>query len=160
MKKYESCQNNINFIVNEIEIQKLYEFIKSFGYISQYPFSEIIKEEDFIKLNEWIGKPNNYILKYSAKNDGCYTETFHKNCDGICGSLFICKAENGDIIGGYMTAKIQKNNEFIDDEKAFLFNLTQNIVKRNKNSYKNAIQNCNDSTFFIRFGDKCKVFYI
>ena len=160
MKKYESSQNNINFFIDEIDIQKLYKFIKSFGYINQYPFSEIIKEEDFIKLNEWIGKPNNYILKYSAKKDGCNTEIFHKNCDGICGSVFICKAENGDIIGGYMTAKIQKNNEFIDDEKAFLFNLTQNIVKRNKNSYKNAIQNCNDSTFFIRFGDKCKVFYI
>ena len=50
-----------------------------------------------------------------------------------------------------MTAKIQKNNEFIDDEKAFLFNLSQNIVKRNKKSYKNAIQNCGNSTFFIRF---------
>ena len=59
-----------------------------------------------------------------------------------------------------MTAKIQKNNEFIDDEKAFLFNLSQNIVKRNKKSYKNAIQNCGNSTFFIRFWESCKVFYI
>jgi len=59
-----------------------------------------------------------------------------------------------------MTAKIQKNDEFLDDEKAFLFNLTQSIVKRNKKSYKKAIQNCSNSTFFIRFRDNCKVFYI
>jgi len=72
MKKYESSQNNINFY--QMDMQKLYEFIKSFGHINQYPFSEIIKEEDFNKLNEWIGKNNNFILKYSAKKDGCNTE--------------------------------------------------------------------------------------
>ena len=107
-----------------------------------------------------IGGHNKFILKYCAKRDNCDTEIFHKNCDGICGSLFICKVEAGDIVGGYLTAKIQKNNEFLDDNKAFLFNLSKNIIKKNKRSYKNAIQNCSNSTFFIRFGNNCKVFYL
>ena len=100
MKKYESSQNNIDFFQNLADIQRLNEFINSFGYIGKYTFSEILKEEDFNKSNEWIGKSNKYLLKYSAKNNGCDTDILHKNCDGICGSIFLCKAENGDIIGG------------------------------------------------------------
>ena len=160
MKKYKSTENNIIFKVSENENQKLFESIKSFGSIYQKPNSEIIKNDDFSKINEMIGGNNIFILKFSAKRDGCNTEIFHKNCDGICGCLFICKINSGDILGAYLTAKIQKSNEFSDDNKAFLFNLTQNIIKKNKKSFKNAIQNCSDSSYFIKFGNCCKVFYL
>ena len=103
---------------------------------------------------------NKFILKFSAKRDGCNTDIFHKNCDGICGSLFICKVTSGDIVGGYLTAKIQQSDGFLDDNKAFLFNLTKNIIKKNKKGYKNAIQNSSNSSYFIRFGNNCKVFYL
>ena len=107
-----------------------------------------------------IGGNNEFIIKFNAKRDDCNTEIFHKNCDGICGCLFICKINTGDILGTYLTAKIKKNTEYSDDNKAFLFNLTQNIIKKNKKSFKNAIQNCGDSSFFIKFGNSCKVFYL
>ena len=149
-------KNDISFINDEVTTNRFFELIKSFGRIYQYPESEIIKRDDFIKINEMIGGNNKFILKYCAKRDNCDTEIFHKNCDGICGSLFLCKVQSGDIVGGYLTAKIQKNDGFLDDNKAFLFNLTQNIIKKNKKSYKNAIQNCSNSTFFIRFGNSCK----
>ncbi len=160
MKNFKESRNDVSFIQDEMIIKKFIEFIKSFGLINHYPNSQIIKREDFIKINNMIGGENRFILKYSAKRDNCDTEIFHKNCDGICGCLFICKVEEGDIVGGYLTAKIQKNDGFLDDNKVFLFNLSKNIVKKNKKSYKKAIQNCSNSTFFIRFGESCKVFYL
>jgi len=41
-----------------------------------------------------------------------------------------------------------------------LFNLTKNCIKTNKKSYKKAIKNFSDSSFFISFGDNCQVFSI
>ena len=159
MKKYKSSENNIIFKVNENDNQKLFEFIRTFGHIYK-PISEILKYDDFIKINEMIGCNNEFIIKFNAKRDDCNTDIFHKNCDGICGCLFICKIDSGDILGAYLTAKIKKSSEYSDDNKAFLFNLTQNIIKKNKKSFKNAIQNCGDSSYFIKFGNNCKVFYL
>ena len=159
MKKYKSSENNIIFKVNENDNKKLFESIRTFGCIYG-PNSEIINNNDFIKINEMIGGNNKFIIKFNAKRDGCNTDIFHKNCDGICGCLFICKVDSGDILGAYLTAKIKKSSEYSDDNKAFLFNLTQNIIKKNKKSFKNAIQNCGDSSYFIKFGNKCKVFYL
>ena len=113
-----------------------------------------------MKINEWMGKNNKYILKYSAKKDGCNTDIFHKKCDNISGTLFICKvADREDVIGGYMSTKIQKKDEFSDDDKAFIFNLTKNIIKRNKNTYKNSIKNFT-SSYLIKFGSHCDIFSI
>ena len=159
MKKYKSSENNIIFKVNENDNQKLFESIRTFGHIYK-PISEILKYDDFIKINEMIGCNNEFIIKFNAKRDDCNTDIFHKNCDGICGCLFICKVDSGDILGAYLTAKIKKSSEYSDDNKAFLFNLTQNIIKKNKKSFKNAIQNCGDSSYFIKFGNNCKVFYL
>jgi len=160
MKKYKNSQNNITFKSSENDSQNLFELIKSFGIIYQNPISEIIKNDDFIKINEMIGGNNIFLIKFSAKRDGCSTEIFHKNCDGICGCLFICKITSGDIVGGYLAAKIKKSDEYSDDNKAFLFNLTKNIIKKNKKSFKKAIQNCSNSSYFIKFGSSCKVFYL
>ena len=101
-----------------------------------------------------------FYLKYSTKKDSCNTNIFHEKCDNIEGSVFICKVKDSDIIGGYVSAKIEKNEEFLDDEKAFLFNLTQNFTKTNKKSFKNAIKNFNNSSHFIRFGSDCEVLSI
>ena len=59
-----------------------------------------------------------------------------------------------------MSTKIEKKNEFQDDYNAFLFNLSQNIIKRNKKSSKNAIKNFSDSSYFIRFGSDCEILTI
>ena len=53
-----------------------------------------------------------------------------------------------------------KDDNFYDDEKAFLFNLTKNFVKRNKKSPSKADKNFSDSSNFIRFGNGCNVFLL
>jgi hypothetical protein len=155
---FNSKQNKIQFILNDNESNQLLNIIKNIGTIYEKPLSEIITQEDFDKINKWIGGNNDFILKYNAKKDGCNTELFHQKCDGINRYVIVCKATGKDIIGGYISTKIQKKNEFTDDNKAFLFNLTQNIIKKNNKSYQNAIKNYNDSSYFIRFGEGCNTF--
>ena len=156
LEKFNLNQEKIIFIYNENEIlEKILNFGKA---IENSNFnSDIINLSDFLKINEWMGKNNKYMLKYSAKKDGCNTDIFHKKCDDISGILFICKvADREDVIGGYMSTKIQKKD---DDDKAFIFNLTKNIIKRNKNSIKNSIKNFT-SSYLIKFGSHCDIFSI
>ena len=51
-----------------------------------------------------------------------------------------------------------KKKKNIQDKKAFVFNLTKNLIKKNKkNNYNKAFRNFNNSSFFFKFGD-CNVF--
>ena len=84
MKKYKELnKRQIKFSYSEEGIQQISEKIKTFGLISQNSASQIISDDQFIKINEWIGGYNNFILKYNAKVDGCSTDIFHNKCDGI-----------------------------------------------------------------------------
>jgi len=147
IEKNKNNDRKMGFIYNENGIKTITEQIKNFGKIENLNSnSNIIDKEGFKKLNEWIGGDNNFILKYSAIKDGCDTNIFHEKCDGISGCVFISKVFESDIIGGYLSVKIQKKDEFSDDSKAFIFNLSKNILKKNKKSYTNAIKNFNDSS--------------
>ena len=160
MAKFKSIHNEITFIYTDDENNNIMNHINNLGLITGIPNSEIITKNDFIKINGWIGGNNHFILKYNAKNDGCDTNIFHKKCDDINGCIILCKVDFGDIIGGYISTKIQKKGEFSDDNKAFLFNLTKNILKKNKKGFKNAIKNFADSSAFIKFGSDCRVLEI
>ena len=122
--------------------------------------SDIIGQNDFLRINNWIGGNHNFILKYSTKKHSCNTDIFHKKCDNIEGSVFLIKVVDSDIIGGYVSTKIEKKDKFSDDSKAFLFNLSKNFIKKNKKSYTKAIKNYENSSFFIRFGSDCEVLSI
>ena len=97
---------------------------------------------------------SNFALKYSAKKDGCNTEFFHEKCDNINNFLIICKPKNLDIIGGYISTPIVKEDKYCEDDKAFLFNLTKNFVRKNKKSHLKAVKNFKNSDYFIKFGDR------
>ena len=157
--KCNSSQTEINIYDNESEINQILEIFKKFRIICDSP-SQIINKKDFDRINEWIGGNNKFILKFSAKKDGCNTDIFHEKCDNINGCVIVCKVYGSDIIGGYISTKIQKINKFSDDNKAFIFNLTQNIIRKNKKSYKKAILNFKDSSYFIKFGNSCEVLEI
>lgn len=158
MEKFNSFQNKQYFYVKKEDINQIMNLINNSQIISTFCESDIINKENFEQIKKWIGGNHDFILKYSAKRDGCNTDIFHQKCDNIEGSLFICKPKNNDIIGGYISTKILKVDKFCDDSKAFIFNLSQNFIRRNKKSYKDAIKNFSDSSFFIRFGNGCSVF--
>ena len=160
IKKFKSIQNLKYFIPNRQAFQQISEFTNTLKYIYSYVDSEIINAEKFNQINEWLGGIYNFFLKYSAKNNGCNTDVFHRNCDNINNCLIICKPKDNDIIGGFISTKILKDDNFYDDDKAFLFNLTKNFVRRNKKSHLKAIRNFSDSSNFIRFGNSCNVFLL
>lgn len=157
MEKFNSKKGKI--FIDDEGIIKLCSTIKEFRFNHEGD-SEIIEDNDFIRINNWIGGNNQFILKYSTKRDTCNTDIFHKKCDNIQGSVFICKVVDGDIIGGYISTKIEKKSAFVDDNKAFLFNISKNFIRKNTKSFKNAIKNFADSSYFIRFGSDCEVLSI
>ena len=160
INKFKSFQNKRCFVILNDEIKQITEYINNSKIIFQTSESDIINKDKFDKISEWIGGNHAFILRYSAKRDGCNTDIFHQKCDNIAGSVIICQPKDNDIIGGYISTKILKDDRFYDDNKAFLFNLNKNFVKKNKKSYKNAIKNFRDSSYFIRFGNDCCVFIL
>ena len=53
----------------------------------------------------------------------------HKNCDNLSGIIIICKAKDSDIIGGFISTKILKEDKFNDDNKAFNLILPKILLK-------------------------------
>ena len=139
--KIKSIENKIEFIQNENDFNSLFERIKNFGEVYDKPHSQIINDKDFNKINEWIGGKNKFIIKYNAKKDGCDPNIFHEKCDCIGKCIIICKVFEGDIIGGYISTNIVKKDEFLYDDKAFIFILSKNIVKNNMKNYSKAVKN-------------------
>jgi hypothetical protein len=108
MQKFKSYRKGTIFNENKEKIEELCEIIKQFEVFDKFDESEIITKEDFEKIYNWIEGGNNFLLKYSAKRDICDTNIFHEKCDNISGSIFICKVNAGDIVGGYISSKIEK----------------------------------------------------
>ena len=140
---------------NEELEQKNAEILKKFGKLEKYCF-KILKKEDKKTVNQWISpnKKIKFALKYNAKRDGCDTNIFHEKCDNLGKSLIVCKTSSGLKIGAYMTTDIEKKKGFKSDPNAFLFNLTNKIIKKNlKQKYEKAVYNYDDNSNFIKFGE-------
>ena len=108
MQKFKSYRKGTIFKENKEKIEELCEIIKQFEVFDKCDESEIITKDDFVTINNWIGGGNNFLLKYIAKRNTCDINIFHEKCDNISGSIFICKVNGGDIVGGYISAKIEK----------------------------------------------------
>ena len=140
---------------NEELEQKNIDLEKKFEKIENHCF-KILKKEDIKTLNGWISpnKKIKYVLKYNAKRDGCDTDIFHEKCDNMGNSLIICKTSKGVIIGAYMSTNIEKKKGYKSDPNAFLFNLSNKLIKKNlKQKYEKAVYNYDDNSNFIKFGE-------
>lgn len=65
----------------------------------------------------------NAKLLYRATRDGFLARNFHSKCDNIQNTLTIIKSSNGNIFGGFTTAKWDSNYGYKKDECAFVFSL-------------------------------------
>ena len=87
--------------------------------------SKIITSEDFIlplmgvknKLNKEIKEVK---LLYRASRDGDSTQ-FHNKCNGVINTVTFVKAKNGRKFGGFASKSWHSSNQWISDDKAFLF---------------------------------------
>ena len=92
------------------------------------PNSRIISDDLFRQLNIWINpfKTLKFELIFTASINGDNFKNFHKFCDGKGPTVTICKSNNGQIFGGYVTVPFSSDNNVHYDDKAFLFSLTNN----------------------------------
>ncbi len=69
------------------------------------------------------GEFNICSLVFRATRDGFESKDFHRKCDNISNTLSLIKTSNGDLFGGFTQMKWTSNCEYIEDQKAIIFNL-------------------------------------
>ena len=122
-----------------MKLKKLYRFIKTFGDIDEFGnFSKIISFSEKILIFNWIGNNVNDInLLYRMTEDGNSFKTFHDKCDNQYPALFIAKTKEGYKFGGYTSIGWNsKSNNYLTDEKSFLFSLSKKSKYEVKDSKK------------------------
>ncbi|XP_052788184.1 interferon-induced protein 44-like [Mya arenaria] len=67
--------------------------------------------------------PKTFTLIYSITRDGCNTTTFHQKCDNQGPTITVLYNPQGSVYGGYAGLYWNSNGAFINDPKAFLFQL-------------------------------------
>ena len=166
-------KNEINSLKNEIIELKLKNVInftpKSSSVIigNNYRFSYLLKN--------WINSHNRLLqanLLFRMSQDGSDSLSFHKLCDNKEPTLTLFKLKNGFKVGIYLSQSynIKINENPVDDDKAFIFNLNKEMkYKPIKRSYshiwfyneENKGPNINDfgcrnnlKFFFVNFNNK------
>ena len=141
IKKYNSFNDfKMRFLPEkDDEIKKIIDIIKTFGDIDEFGnFSKIISFSEKILIFNWIGNNVNDInLLYRMTEDGNSFITFHDKCDNQYPALFIAKTKEGYKFGGYTSIGWNsKSNNYLTDEKSFLFSLSKKSKYEVKDSKK------------------------
>ena len=139
IKKSNNSYNiKINFFPEkEDEVNKIFQIINEFGYISE---DDVLYDSQIIKNNKnyidsiikWINK-NSKIkteLLYRKSKDGDSIETFHKLCDNKGNTLILIKVDNKNIFGGYTPLNWDETSGYKKDNDTFIFSLTVNCISK------------------------------
>ena len=85
--------------------------------------------EEEQKILEWIGKSDvKAELLYRATRDGFASAKFHELCDDKGSTITFIKSSTGKRFGGYTHGPWKKGGEYYEDQKAFVFSLS-NMTK-------------------------------
>ncbi|XP_033754665.1 interferon-induced protein 44-like [Pecten maximus] len=77
------------------------------------------------QLSKWIkpSKRHKFILLYKISRDGCNAETFHSYCDNKGPTVTVLYNTDNSVYGGYTSVSWTSSDGYINDAKAFLFQL-------------------------------------
>ena len=144
LKSLEEKVNDLMSIKKEYEKMKKEEIKKENRYFKN---SNIIKiEDENIILNFFEKKPNKFTLLLDSKIHGDATQTFINKCVNKCPTITFVKTTNGFRFGGF-TSKLWTKNNYVKDDKCFIFSLDKkekyNITNSNNATY------CEDSDFYF-----------
>ncbi|KAL3875158.1 hypothetical protein ACJMK2_038086 [Sinanodonta woodiana] len=79
------------------------------------------------RLATWIGKgPKKFQLLYSIQRDGCSSELFHQKCDNQENTVTVVYNTSNSVYGGFTTKNWVATNNYVTDDRAFLFQLRFN----------------------------------
>ncbi len=74
----------------------------------------------------------NSRLLYRATRDGFNASSFHRKCDSVSKTITIIKTDSNYVFGGFTSAYWNSIDDWVSDEKAFLFSLRRNGVSNNE----------------------------
>ena len=162
------CNLNKEEIIEFSSNKKIDDFIneiKTFGQVSkQLDIDTVIlkNKDDLIKFNNLMSnclKIDNIKLLYRATRDGDTTNSFHKKCNNIKGTLMIVKTSKNFIFGGYTNEIWNEDKSYRKDDNAFCFSLNLNKIYKSKKT--NYSINCNNSNnygfgnYFFSINNNC-----
>jgi len=109
-----------NFAVEEIEV-----FYVDTKFVDDVLDSNLISSSNLSLVKSWIGGKNVSLqLLYRASKDGFDAQAFHNRCDFKGPTLVVCKSAYGRIFGGFTSKGWSQKEDFVADDKAFVFSLT------------------------------------
>jgi len=126
---------NLEEIINEIKDSKNHPKIENTKTI--FNDSLILnKNNDYISnLNKWInqreGQFKTFLLFRKSINGNSFDD-FHRLCDNQGKTLVLIQTFNNLIIGGYTTKDWVTSENWYEDDKSFLFSLTNGKIFPNK----------------------------
>ncbi len=65
------------------------------------------------------------VLVYRASQDGFDPSTYHRKCRGS-NTLFVFKTTSNYVFGGFIRESINKTDQYINDQNAFMFSMRRN----------------------------------
>eukprot|EP01084_Bolivina_argentea_P050441 92746_1 len=68
-------------------------------------------------------------LLYRASEHAFNAQKFHNLCDNKTHSITVIQSDHNHIFGGYLSVGFNSNNKFVEDNKAFLFSISNNNSK-------------------------------
>lgn len=96
--------NELVYLLNEAKYFRLDGLIKVIME-RMHRFSNLLSDDQMIRLTNLIKKETVFHLIYRATRDGFSAKDFHFNCDGIHHTLTIIQTTKDKIFGGYTTEK-------------------------------------------------------
>ena len=86
--------------------------------------SELENSSKYVKLIlEWSGYKYMQLI-YSGNRDGSSSKIFHEKCNDKGSTITLYKNDKGNIFGGYSSISWSSCNGYVNDNKSFIFTLT------------------------------------
>ena len=147
---YNSKNIKIKFNVEKIEMNEIFEKIKTFGNLELinnnyeiFKLSSIINNDinSHILINNWIEEAINkneikYELIFRMSENGTNSEDFHKFCDNKGPTLTLVKTSENKIFGGFTPLSWSNDGVYFYDlsNQTFIFSLNlkkkYNMIKK------------------------------
>jgi hypothetical protein len=114
-------------LLEEIEFYGLERLLSAIKEDTERSFegTVLLSREQQKQLCAWLNKKKQkWKLLYRATRDGFRSSDFHRLCDGKGPTFTIIKSREGHLFGGYTAVSWHCNNCYTDDQKAFIFTLS------------------------------------
>ena len=149
VKEIDILQKRVDYLYKYLDLKENdINIVNSFGESAITIFnainSKIFKSHNEITfINKGIEQSLNKTIKkmeliYRASRDGDSSKSFHNKCDGKSNTLTVIKTSVGKRFGGFSVGEWSSEQNYIYDEKAFLFSIDNKelyFVKKEQSQY-------------------------